>query len=97
LVPRRLRHGRRARLRLTLSASGRVVVTIRRMTRPGRGRVARLNVVVPGRKVTLRLPRRAHGKALAAGRSRVSVAVTSTAGTRSRTVRRTLVVLPAGR
>jgi hypothetical protein len=93
VVPRRLRHGRRAKLRLTLSGPGQLSVTIRRMSRPGRGRFATGRRTVVGGKVSLRLPRRAHGKRLAAGRYRISIRVTDAQGLRSRTVRRTLVVL----
>jgi hypothetical protein len=93
LVPRRVRHGRRATLRLTLSAPGRVRVTLRRMSRPHRGRVAAKTVTAFDRRLSIRLPRRAHGRTLAPGRYRISVVTTDAVGSRSRTVRRTLVVL----
>jgi hypothetical protein len=96
-VPRRLRHGRRASLRLSLSAPGRVVVVIKRVSRPGRGRIARLAVVARGRNLAIRLPRRAHGRVLAAGRYQLSIVAQDAAGAKSRTLHRTLVVLPARR
>jgi hypothetical protein len=93
LVPRRLPHGRRATLRLTVSSAGRLRVVMRRMSRPGRGRFATVHRTVVGGKLAIRLPRRHHGKRLAAGRHRISIRATDAQGLRSRTVRRTLVVL----
>jgi hypothetical protein len=93
LTPRRVHTGRRATLRVSLSAPGRLRITITRMSRPGRGRVAKVASKASGTAFALRLPRRAHGRRLAAGRYRVSIVAVDAQGSRSRTLRRTLVVL----
>ena len=93
IVPRRLRAGRRASLRLSLSGPGRVRLVITRRSRPHRGRIAVRRVSATGRKLVIRLPRGVHGHRLAAGRYRVAVTVVDADGTRSRTVRRSFVVL----
>src|SRR3954447_15826785 len=93
LVPHRLRHGRRATLRVTLSAPGRVHITIKRISRPHRGRFATKTVTASARRLSIRLPRRAHGRKLAAGRYQISVWTADATGSRSRTLHRTLVVL----
>jgi hypothetical protein len=92
LTPRRIRRGRHARLRLVLSAPGRVRITLQRTVRGHRVRSAALSVAVGGTRLTLRLPARSHGRALAAGRYRVTITVTDAQGSRSRPVRRTLVI-----
>jgi hypothetical protein len=93
LVPRRVRARRRATLRLSLSAPGRVRVVMRRMSKPHRGRFTSLSATASGQSLAIRLPRRAHGRTLAPGRYRVSIVVADAQGSKSRTVRRTLVVL----
>ena len=66
------------------------------MSDPGsyRGRslvgVRTITASVPAGKVSIRLPRRAHGRALVAGRYRVSIVAVDATGNRSATVRRTL-------
>jgi hypothetical protein len=95
IVPHRIRAGRRATLRLSLSTPGRLVIAITRVSRPNRGAVATRRVAVAGGTVALRLPKRFHGRKLAAGRYRVTVVAVSASGTRSRPVRRSLVVRAA--
>jgi len=95
VVPRRIRRGKRARLRLTLSAPARLRIVLQRRTRGHRTRVRTLFVDVPAGKVSIRLPRRVHGHALKTGRYRVSVVATDAAGNRSATVRRALRVRKA--
>jgi hypothetical protein len=86
LLPRHVKHGRRARLQLRLSASGRVRVVVER-TRHGRHtRVAARTVKTHGRSLTLRL------RKLRAGRYRVTVVAIDGRGMRSRAVHRALVV-----
>jgi hypothetical protein len=96
LEPRRVRRGKRAVLRLSVSAPGKLTIVISRMTRPGRGRVTKLSVPVSGLSASVRLPKRAHGKLLAVGRYRVSVQAADAQGRLSRTVRRSLRVIRAG-
>jgi hypothetical protein len=97
IVPRRLRKGKRAALRLSLPQAGRVQYTITRRSRPGRGRMTTRRVSVPAGKVSIRLPRGVKGHVLAPGRYRVSVVVVDGLGNRSRTVRRSFVVRAAHR
>jgi hypothetical protein len=92
LVPRRVRTGKRSTLRLSLSAPGTVRVVMRRMSKPHRGRVATLHKTASGTKLTIRLPKRAHGRKLARGRYRISIMMADAQGGRSRTVRRMLVI-----
>jgi hypothetical protein len=92
IVPRHIRSGRRAKLRLRLSSAGRLRLTVTRMSRPHRGRIALRHVTVPKGRVTIRLPKRAHGHALRSGRYRVAVVLTDARGGRSRKVRRSFVV-----
>ena len=90
VVPRRIRSGSRARVQLTLSSPARVRISVQR--RKGRSlvRVRTITVDASAGKVSIRLPRRVHGHALAAGRYRVSVIAVDATGNRSATVRRTL-------
>jgi hypothetical protein len=97
LVPHRIRSGRRATLRLSLSTPGRLVIAITRVSRPHRGAVAMQRVAVAGGKVALRLPKRFRGHKFAAGRYRVTVVAVDASGARSRPVRRSLVVRAARR
>jgi hypothetical protein len=97
IVPRHIRKGKRARLRLLLPQAGRVQYTITRRSRPGRGRMTTRRVSVPAGKVSIRLPRGVKGHALKPGRYRVSVLVVDGTGNRSRTIRRSFVVRPAHR
>jgi hypothetical protein len=92
VVPHRVRSGRRATLRMSLSGAGRVRVTITRMSRPHRGRVAVLRRAAHSGRLTMRLPRAAHGRPLARGRYRVAIVVVDAHRGRSRTVRRSFVV-----
>jgi hypothetical protein len=92
VVPRHVRSGRRAKLRLRASAPGRLRLAVTRLSRPHRGRIAVRNVVVPRGRLSIRLPKRAHGHALAHGRYRVAVVLIDAQGGRSRTVRRTFTV-----
>jgi hypothetical protein len=88
LTPRRIRRGRHARLRLVLSAPGRVRIILR--SRRGRG--AALTIATSGTRLTVRLPARSHGRALPAGRYRVTITIIDAQGSRSRPVRRSLVI-----
>jgi hypothetical protein len=90
VVPRRIRSGSRARVELTLSSPARLRISVQR--RKGRAlvRVRTITADASAGKVSIRLPRRAHGRALAAGRYRVSVIAVDATGNRSATVRRTL-------
>lgn len=92
VVPHRVRRGRRAALRLSLSRAGRVRVTVTRMSRPHRGRVTVLRRSARAGRLTIRLPRGVHGRALRRGRYRVAVVVVDRHGSRSRTLRRSFVV-----
>jgi len=92
ITPKHVRRGRRARLHLTLSGTGRIKLTITRLSRPHRGRVAVKRVPARRTRLTIGLPRRAHGKNLARGRYRVTIRLTDGLGARSRIVRRTFVV-----
>ena len=92
IKPRRIKRGKRAVLHLTLSSPGKVTLTISRRSKPKRGRVAVKRVQATGTTVAIRLPRRAHGKKLAAGRYRVAIVTTDALGTRSKTVHRSFVV-----
>ena len=92
LSPHRIRRGRHARLRLVLSSPGRVRITLQRRVRGHRVRSATRTVVARGTRLTLRLPARSHGRALPAGRYRVTITIVDAQGSRSRPVRRTLVI-----
>jgi hypothetical protein len=92
LSPHRIRRGRHARLRLVLSTPGRVRITLQRSVRGRRVRSAALTVVAGATRLTVRLPARSHGRALPAGRYRVTITIIDAQGSRSRPVRRTLVI-----
>jgi hypothetical protein len=92
LVSRRIRRGRHARLRLSLSAPGQVRITLERNVRGHRVRSAALTVATSGTKLTVRLPARSHGRALPAGRYRITITAIDAQGSRSRPVRRSLVI-----
>jgi hypothetical protein len=87
-----MRAGRRVRLRVSLSAPGRLKVVVTRMSRPRRGRVGTLRVPAKGRRLGVRMP---GSRRLAPGRYRVSIVAIDAQGGRSTTVKRRLVVLPA--
>jgi hypothetical protein len=87
-VPRRIRHGKRIRLRLTLSAPAPLKFVVQRRVRGHRIRVRTRNV--DGRPRVDPPSRRVDGHALKRGRYRVSVVVIDAAGNRSATVRRPL-------
>jgi hypothetical protein len=89
LVSRRVRRGRHARLRLTLSVPGKVRITLERS---GRGRSVSMTVAAGATKLSVRLPARSHGRALPAGRYRVTITVIDAEGNRSRPVHRSLVI-----
>jgi hypothetical protein len=57
-VLRRIRRGKRARLRLTLSAPARVKIVVQRRVRGDRIRVRTLNVDAQAGRVSIRLPGR---------------------------------------
>ena len=92
IKPTHVKRGRRARLHLTLSSGGRIKLTITRLSKPHRGRVAVKSATARTTRLTVVLPRRAHGKKLAKGRYRVTIRLTDALGARSRSVRRTFVV-----
>ena len=97
IVPRAIRKGKRATLRLSLPQAGMLKYTITKKSRPHRGRVVTRRVSVPAGKVAIRLPRGVNGRALASGRYQVSVMVADTQGNRSRPVGRSLIVRSAHR
>ena len=90
VVPRRIRSGSRARVQLTLSTAARLRITVQRHDGRKLVRVRTITASAPAGKVSIRLPRRVRGHALAAGRYRVSVVAVDATGNRSATVRRTL-------
>src|SRR4051794_37113047 len=71
VVPRRIRRGKRARLRLTLSAPARLKIVVQRRVHGHRIRVRTLNLDVRADRVSIRLPGRVHGHALKRGLPRV--------------------------
>lgn len=91
-MPRRIRRGKRARLRLTLSAPARLKIVVQRRVHGHRIRVRTLNVDAPAGRVSIRLPGRSTGRALERGRYRVSVVVIDAAEQSLGTVRRLLRV-----
>ncbi len=97
VVPRAIRKGKRATLRLSLPQAGVLQYTITKKSRPHRGRVTTRRVSVPAGKVAIRLPRGVKGRALARGRYKVSVVVMDALGNRSQTVGRSLIVRSAHR
>jgi hypothetical protein len=90
LVPRRIRRGKQARLRLTLSAPARLRIVVQRRVHGLGIRVRTLRFDASAGRVSIRLPRRVRGHLLAAGRYRVSVVAVDAAGNRSATVHRVL-------
>jgi hypothetical protein len=90
IVPRRVRRGRKATLRMSLSSPSRLQVVLSR-SRSGH-RVRTLDIPAGGRSVSVRLPARAAGRMLRPGRYRVSIVAIDALGTRSRPVVRTLIV-----
>jgi hypothetical protein len=92
LASRRIRRGRHARLRLSLSTTGRVRIILERNVRGRRVRSAALTMTARATKLTVRLPARAHGRALPAGRYRITITAIDAEGSRSRPVRRSLVI-----
>jgi hypothetical protein len=97
IVPRRLHRGKRARLKLTLSAPGRVRILIERRVRGRLVRKRSMTVVARTAKVSIRLPKGAHGHAFAPGRFRITVVAIDGAGTRSLPLRRNLRVIKKAR
>lgn len=97
VVPRRIRKGKRATLRLSLPQAGKVSYTVTRLSAPHRGRKFTGTVSVKSGKVSIRLPRGVNGRALASGRYRVTAVVVDEQGSRSRTVGRSMVVRSAHR
>ncbi len=97
VVPRAIRKGKRATLRLSLPQAGVLQYTITKKSRPPRGRVTTRRVSVPSGKDAIRLPRGVNGRALAKGRYKVSIMVMDTSGARSRSLGRSLIVRSAHR
>src|SRR5690349_6988722 len=94
LVHRRVRRGKHAVLRVRLTAPSRLRIVLTRRVR-GRGiRTAALTVPARGRTVSVRLPARAHGKALRKGRYRIRVVAFDASGARSVPVRLGMKVRP---
>jgi hypothetical protein len=90
IVPRRVRHGRRARLNIALRTPSRLLVVV---TRGANGhRIRAYDLAAAGSRVSLRLPVRSHGRALRPGRYRVTIVAVDARGTRARPVVRTMVV-----
>jgi hypothetical protein len=92
VVPRRVRRGRHARLKLSLTTPSRLRIVISR--RAGRGRVHTATMTVParGRTLSLRLPARSHGHRLRAARYRVNVVAIDAQGAKSQPVRVAMIV-----
>ena len=95
VVPRRLRHGKRAHLRLTLSTPGRVRILIERRVRGKLVRKRSITVAARKARVSIRLPRGVGKHAFATGRYRITVVAIDGAGTRSRPLHRKLRVVKA--
>jgi len=90
LVHRRVKHGRRGQLRVSLTAPSRLRIVL---TRGATGhRIRTITLPARGRTVTLQLPGRTGGHALPAGRYRVRVVAFDASGARSRPVRLTMIV-----
>ena len=87
LVPRRVRHGHRSRLRVTLATTGRLRVVVRRVSHGRQVRVWSRTVTAPKSTLVVRLPAR-----LRTGHYRVTVVAYDGDGARSRAVRRALLV-----
>jgi hypothetical protein len=92
IVPRRVRRGRRATLRVSLTTPSRLRVVMARRSGGRYVRVRTIAVPARGRAVSLRLPARKNGHRLRAGRYRVSVTSVDALGKRSQPVRVTLTV-----
>jgi hypothetical protein len=90
LVHKRIKRGRRAILRVSLTTPSRVRIVLTR-SKTGR-RVRVLNVAPRGRVFAVRLPARAHGHKLNLGRYRVSVVAIDGNGVSSAPFKRTLTV-----
>jgi hypothetical protein len=85
LSPKRIRHGKQGRLRLSLKDSGSVKVVIERRVGRKYRRARTITASPVGASVSLKL------RSLPAGRYRVTVVSTSDDGARSRPVRRMLI------
>jgi hypothetical protein len=85
VAPKRIRHGKRGRLRLSLADSKSVKVVIERRIGKKLRHVRTITASPVGASVSLKL------RALPAGRYRVTVVSTGDDGTRSRPVRRMLI------
>lgn len=88
IVPRRVRRGQRARLKLRLTAPMRVRVTLSRRVNGRRVRTDVLSVLAKHRRATIRLP----GRALRPDRYRVRIVAIDGLGVKSIPVRRALIV-----
>lgn len=88
LAPRRLRHGRSGRLRLTMSVPARVQVVLQRRSHGRLVRVAVLRAPARGTTVLLRL-----SKHLRRGRYRVTIVASADGAVSSRAVHRSLTVV----
>lgn len=97
LVPRRVRRGQRAQLKLSLTTPSRLRIVMSRGGGGRRSRAAALSVPASGRTISLRLPARSRGRALRPGRYRVSIVAIDAQGARSLPVNRTLIVRRAAR
>jgi hypothetical protein len=95
ILPRRVRRGHHARLVVRLRSAARLRVVMTRATSGHRVRV--LRAPARGKSVSVRLPSRAHGRALRPGRYRIRVIAIDAAGRRMGSVQRTLIVRRAGR
>jgi hypothetical protein len=90
---RQVHRGRASRLRLSVSAPGRVQVVLDRHAGKHVVRVTTLTFPARARALTVTIPARLHGKPLAAGSYRVTVVAISQAGERSTPVHRALTVV----
>jgi len=90
LVHRRVKQGRRALLRISLTTPSRLRIVLSRSA-SGR-RIRTISLPARGRTVALRLPARTAGHDLRPGRYRIRVVAIDASGTRSRPVRLTMIV-----
>jgi hypothetical protein len=97
LVPRTVKRGRRATLKLTLTAPSPVRIVVSHVVRGKRVRVATIDLPTGRSAISRRLPARSGGRLLRTGRYRVTVASIDAQGKRSSIRMRKLVVRAARR
>jgi hypothetical protein len=97
VAPRRVRRGRRARLTISLRTPSRLRIVLSRTKGRKRVRTASITLPARGTKVSVRLPKRAHGHLLRADRYRISVVALDATGAKSAPVRTPMIVRRARR